>query len=80
MLFSAVLMNIPNSKVCLKGEWSIEIAVSVRYWQFIINNIPVLFPVFSPDQLIIFPYTDKDGHSCQSLPSNNKNVMLDDAI
>ena len=25
MLFSAVLMNIPNSKVCLKGEWSIKI-------------------------------------------------------
>ena len=23
MLFPAVLMNIPNSKVCLKGEWSI---------------------------------------------------------
>ena len=24
MLFSAVLMIIPNSKVCLKGAWSIE--------------------------------------------------------
>ena len=24
MLFLAVLMNIPNSKVCLKGEWSID--------------------------------------------------------
>ena len=26
MLFSAVLMNIPNSKVCLKGESSIELS------------------------------------------------------
>ena len=25
MLFPAVLTNIPNSKVCLKGEWSTEI-------------------------------------------------------
>ena len=25
MLFPAVLMNIPNSKVCLEGEWSIDI-------------------------------------------------------
>ena len=24
MLFSAVIVNIPNSKVCVKGEWSIE--------------------------------------------------------
>ena len=24
MLFSAVLMNNPNSKICLKGEWSIN--------------------------------------------------------
>ena len=24
MLFLAVLMNITNSKVCLKGEWSID--------------------------------------------------------
>ena len=24
MLFPAVLMDIPNFKVCLKGEWSIE--------------------------------------------------------
>ena len=28
MLFPAVLMNIPNSKVCLKGEWSITIAIA----------------------------------------------------
>ena len=30
MLFPAVLINIPNSKVCLKGEWSIEISVYIR--------------------------------------------------
>ncbi len=26
MLFPAVLMNLPNSKVCLIGEWSINMA------------------------------------------------------
>ena len=29
MLFSAVLMNIPNSKVCLKGEWSIRLRINM---------------------------------------------------
>ena len=28
MLFPAVLMNFPNSKVCLIGEWSIECSVT----------------------------------------------------
>ena len=27
MLFPAVLMNFPNSKVCLIGEWSIVIVI-----------------------------------------------------
>ena len=30
MLFPAVLMNFPNSKVCVIGEWSIELQVAVR--------------------------------------------------
>ena len=29
MLFSAALMNIPNSKVRLKGEWSIRLRINM---------------------------------------------------
>ena len=32
-LFSDVLMNILNSKVCLKGEWSIKNCVSARNYE-----------------------------------------------
>ena len=41
MLFLAVLMNIPNSKVCLKGEWSIATMCNIydiehlNYFDFI---------------------------------------------
>ena len=29
MLFPAVLMNFPNSKVCLIGEWSIQFSLTI---------------------------------------------------
>ena len=38
MLFPAVLMNFPNSEVCLIGEWSIEIYCA-SYDAMVMNKI-----------------------------------------
>ena len=40
MLFSAVLMNIPNSKVCLKGEWSTSLCTErLRSVNRLVHNL-----------------------------------------
>ena len=46
MLFSAVLMNIPNSKVCLKMEWSI-VTPAVK---FLITCLNIKEPILQSQQ------------------------------
>ena len=43
MLFQAVLMNIPNSKVCLRGEWSIWDSFYKEKFNLQVNYFTELF-------------------------------------
>ena len=41
MLFPAVLMNFPNSKVCLIGEWSISVNTEIPEWSAYRSWLPL---------------------------------------
>ncbi len=69
MLFPAVLMNFPNSKICLIGEWSIEIRKDKNIFMLNSSKQKVIFPFQHFHQALL------DSHPC-SLSKFESKFML----